>query len=320
MQEPSVRGPWNSGSVMQRQELQQKKIAVLMGGLSAEREVSLRTGKAISQALTRCGYEVTDIDAGRDLAQQLEKTGVEVAFIALHGRFGEDGTVQGLLELADIPYTGSGVLASSLAMDKVATKKMLCYHGIATPGFAVMRRGQKICGTLPDYPLVVKPAREGSTIGISIVHDEQELAAGLEEAFRHDDLVLVEQFIAGAEVTVGVLDGQPLPIIQVVPKGGFYDYQSKYTPGQTEYLLPAPLPETLYGALQDSAVQVFEAIGCCGAARVDFMVTDTDFYCLEVNTIPGMTETSLLPKAANAVGMSFDELVERILEGASLRK
>jgi D-alanine-D-alanine ligase len=306
--------------MMRRQELKQKKIAVLMGGLSAERDVSLRTGRAISQALTRCGYDVTDIDADRDLAVQLQTSGAEVAFIALHGRFGEDGTVQGLLEMLGVPYTGSGVLASSLAMDKVATKKMLCYHGIATPEFAFIRAGQEQQGTLPDYPLVVKPAREGSTIGISIAHNKEELTAGLEEAFRHDDLVLVEQFIAGAEVTVGVLDGQPLPIIQVVPKGGFYDYQAKYTPGHTEYLLPAPLPEPMYRELQAAAVQVFEAIGCSGAARVDFMVTDSAFYCLEVNTIPGMTETSLLPKAAGAMGMSFDELVERILAGAAVRK
>jgi D-alanine-D-alanine ligase len=305
---------------MQREELKQKHIAVLMGGLSAEREVSLRTGRAISQALQRCGYRVTDIDAGRDLTAQLQQAGAEVAFIALHGRFGEDGTVQGLLELSGIPYTGSGVLASSMAMDKVATKKMLCYHGIATPAFAVVRAGQPRQGSLPDYPLVVKPAREGSTIGISIVHNAEELDAGLAEAFRHDDLVLIEKFIAGAEVTVGVLEGQALPVIQVVPRGGFYDYQAKYTPGHTEYLLPAPLPEPVYRALQEAAVDVFDAIGCRGAARVDFMVTDTGFYCLEVNTIPGMTETSLLPKAAGAAGMSFDELVERILEGAAVGK
>jgi D-alanine-D-alanine ligase len=308
------------GDKMQRQELKQKQIAVLMGGLSAERDVSLRTGRAIGQALQRCGYQIVEIDAGRDLPAQLERAGAEVVFIALHGRFGEDGTVQGLLELCGIPYTGSGVLASSLAMDKVATKKMLCYHGIVTPAFAELRQGDVITDNLPDYPLVVKPAREGSTIGISIANDRRALEGGLAEAFRHDDLVLVEQFIAGAEVTVGVLDGQPLPVIQVVPKGGFYDYQSKYTPGETEYLLPAPLPEATYLALQEAAVRVFRAVGCQGAARVDFMVTDTDFYCLEVNTIPGMTETSLLPKAAQAAGLSFDELVERILEGAALRK
>jgi D-alanine-D-alanine ligase len=308
------------GDKMQRQELKQKQIAVLMGGLSAERDVSLRTGRAIGQALQRCGYQIVEIDAGRDLPAQLERAGAEVVFIALHGRFGEDGTVQGLLELCGIPYTGSGVLASSLAMDKVATKKMLCYHGIVTPAFAELRQGDVIADNLPDYPLVVKPAREGSTIGISIANDRRALEEGLAEAFRHDDLVLVEQFIAGAEVTVGVLDGQPLPVIQVVPKGGFYDYQSKYTPGETEYLLPAPLPEATYLALQEAAVRVFRAVGCQGAARVDFMVTDTDFYCLEVNTIPGMTETSLLPKAAQAAGLSFDELVERILEGAALRK
>lgn len=305
---------------MQRRELMQKKIAVLMGGLSAERDVSLRTGRAVSLALQRRGYRVTDIDAGRDLPAQLEQAGAEVAFIALHGRYGEDGTVQGLLELAGIPYTGSGVLASSLAMDKVATKKILCYHGIATPAFAVMRADREPKGALPEFPLVVKPAREGSTIGISIVHNQAELAAGLDEAFRHDELVLVEQFVAGAEVTVGVLEGQALPVIQVVPQGGFYDYQAKYTPGRTEYLLPAPLPEILYRGLQEAAVQVFRAVGCRGAARVDFMVAEGEYHCLEINTIPGMTETSLLPKAAGAAGISFDELAERILEDAGLRK
>lgn len=305
---------------MTRQELKTKNIAVLMGGLSAEREVSLRTGHAISQALREAGYRVTDIDADRSLPARLEESRTEVAFIALHGRFGEDGTVQGLLEMMGIPYTGSGVLASSLAMDKVATKKMLQYHGVNTPAFAVFRPGSQVQGSLPPFPVVVKPAREGSTIGISIAREQSELAAGLTEAFRFDSLVLVEQFVAGAEVTVGVLDGEALPVIQVVPKGGFYDYQAKYTAGQTEYLLPAPLPEGIYAGLQQAACQACQALGCSGAARVDFMVGDNDFTCLEVNTIPGMTATSLLPKAAAAAGLPFVELVQRILEGAALGK
>lgn len=305
---------------MTRQELKTKHIAVLMGGLSAEREVSLRTGQAISQALREAGYRVTDIDADRSLPARLEESRIEVAFIALHGRFGEDGTVQGLLEMMGIPYTGSGVLASSLAMDKVATKKMLQYHGVNTPAFAVFRPGSQVQGSLPPFPVVVKPAREGSTIGISIAREQAELEAGLAEAFRFDSLVLVEQFVAGAEVTVGVLDGEALPVIQVVPKGGFYDYQAKYTAGQTEYLLPAPLPEGVYAGLQQAARQACLALGCSGAARVDFMVGDNDFTCLEVNTIPGMTATSLLPKAAAAAGLPFVELVQRILEGAALGK
>jgi D-alanine-D-alanine ligase len=302
---------------------QGKRIAVLMGGLSAEREISLRTGNAVLRALQGRGLDAVALDAGRDLPLRLQEAGVQVAFIALHGRYGEDGTVQGLLELLQIPYTGSGVLASSVAMNKLVTKQILMHHGVATPAFAVYRKGDDPAAFVAarhSYPLVAKPAREGSTIGVSIVRDAQGLHAGLAEALRHDDLVLVEEFIAGAEVTVGVLGDQALPVIQVVPKGGFYDYQSKYTPGQTEYLLPAPLPAAVYARLQDAAVAACRALGCRGAARVDFMVRGEELFCLEVNTIPGMTETSLLPKAAGAAGIPFDELVLRILADAGLDK
>lgn len=300
-----------------------KRIAVLMGGLSAEREVSLRTGNAVLRALQGCGLDAVGIDVGRELPRQLTDAGAQVAFIALHGRFGEDGTVQGLLELMQIPYTGSGVLASSLAMNKLVTKQVLLHHGVATPAFAVFRRGEDAAAFVAarqDFPLVAKPAREGSTIGVSIVRDRQGLRDGLDEALRHDDLVLVEEFIAGAEVTVGVLGGEALPVIQVVPKGGFYDYRSKYTQGQTEYLLPAPLPAAVTSGLQEAAVAACRALGCRGAARVDFMVRDGALFCLEVNTIPGMTETSLLPKAAAAAGIPFDQLVLRILADAGLDK
>jgi D-alanine-D-alanine ligase len=308
---------------MTRDELKTKKIAVLMGGLSAEREISLRTGGAVLAALQEAGYTAVGIDAGRDLAARLEAEKAEVAFIALHGRFGEDGTVQGLLEILGIPYTGSGVMASAVAMDKVTTKKILLYHELPTPAFDVFQRGidkEVFLFRHRHFPLVVKPAREGSTIGVSIVRNAKELRAGLESALAHDDLVLVEDFIQGLEVTVGVLEGEPLPIIQVVPKGGFYDFQAKYTAGQTEYLVPAPLEGALYERLQQVAVSAFRALGCAGAARVDFMVREREFYCLEVNTIPGMTETSLLPKAARQNGISFGELVQRILEGAALGK
>lgn len=309
--------------MISRETLKTKTIAVLLGGLSGERDVSLRTGQAILTSLQGQGFKAVAIDAGRDLPRQLEEAGAEVAFIALHGRYGEDGTVQGLLELMQIPYTGSGVLASSLAMDKVLAKQVLLYHEISTPGFVAWRAGEDVEAVLArcrHFPLVVKPAREGSTIGVSIVHDAAALQAGIESAREHDDLVLIEDFIQGAEVTVGVLNGEPLPIIQVVPKGGFYDYQAKYTPGQTEYLLPAPLDGVLYSRLQDASVEACRALGCRGAARVDFMVREREFYCLEVNTIPGMTATSLLPKAAGEAGISFDELVLRILEDAGLGK
>jgi D-alanine-D-alanine ligase len=308
---------------MTRDELKKKKIAVLMGGLSAEREISLRTGQAVSNALQKAGYRASALDADRNLAARLVEEEIEVAFIALHGRYGEDGTVQGLLEMLRIPYTGSGVLASSVAMDKVTTKKILLYHELPTPGFEVYRRGddrQALMSRCRHYPLVVKPAREGSTIGVSIVRNADELGQGLDEALRCDDLVLVEDYIKGMEITVGVLGGEALPIIQVVPKGGFYDFNAKYTGGQTEYILPAPLDGALYERIRQVAVEASRALGCAGAVRVDFMVREREFYCLEVNTIPGMTETSLLPKAAAHAGISFGELAQQILEGAGLGK
>ncbi|MEJ2200077.1 MAG: D-alanine--D-alanine ligase [Desulfuromonadaceae bacterium] len=308
---------------MTRQELRKKKIGVLLGGLSAEREVSLRTGQAVHQALLGAGFQAVAIDAGRDLAQRLIEEKIEVAFIALHGRFGEDGTVQGLLELLGIPYTGSGVMASSVAMDKVMTKKLLLHHRLPTPGFTVFKKGDDLEALVNldrTYPQVVKPAREGSTIGISIVRSPEELAAGVDAALIYDDLLLIEDFISGDEVTVGVLGGEPLPVIQVVPEGGFYDYRAKYTPGRTQYLLPALIAEKTQDKLQRAAVAACAALGCAGAARVDFMVAGDKFYCLEVNTIPGMTETSLLPKAARYAGITFEELVLRILEDAGVRK
>ena len=308
---------------MTREELKSKKIGVLLGGLSAEREISLRTGNAVVKALTEAGYQVVAIDAGRDLASRLTAEGVEVAFVALHGRFGEDGTVQGLLEMLQIPYTGSGVLASSVAMDKITTKKLLLYHELPTPGFEVFRRGddlETLLARCRHFPLVVKPAHEGSTLGLSVVRNAQELRAGIELSLSFDPSVLIEDFIQGAEVTVSVLGGEALPIIQVVPKGGLYDYHAKYTAGQTEYLLPAPIDPLLYRLIQQASVAACRALGCSGAARVDFMIRQQEYFCLEVNTIPGMTETSLLPKAAAQVGISFGELAQRILEGAALAK
>ncbi len=308
---------------MTRSEWKNRQIAVLMGGLSGEREVSLRTGAAVLKALQTQGYRCTALDAGRDLAAQLVACGAEVAFIALHGRFGEDGTVQGVLELMGIPYTGSGVLASSVAMDKVATKKLLIYHDLPTPGFEVCRKGDDIEALVArcrHFPLVAKPSREGSTLGVTIARDEAGLRQGIRDALKLDDQVLIEEFIPGREITVGVLDGVALPIIQIEPKGGFYDFSAKYSSGDTVYLLPAPLEAALYRRLQEAAVAACAVLGCVGAARVDFRVNEREFYCLEVNTIPGMTETSLLPKAAQEAGLDFAELVRKILEGAALNK
>lgn len=306
-----------------RKDLKNKKIAVLMGGLSAEREISFKTGQAVLKALLESGCNAVAMDVGLDLPGELQATEAELAFICLHGRYGEDGTVQGLLEMMQIPYTGSGVMSSSMAMDKVITKQILLYHEISTPGFVVYRAGDDQAAVLEQcrhFPLIVKPAREGSTIGISIVNDMAQLEAGLAEALQHDNLVLIEDFIQGDELTVSVLNGEPLPVIQIVPKSGFYDYESKYTPGQTEYLLPAPLEAVIYNRLQEVSVAACRVLSCRGAARVDFMVREREFFCLEVNTIPGMTETSLLPKAAAEAGVSFNELVMQILEDAALNK
>jgi D-alanine-D-alanine ligase len=308
---------------MTEETKQKKPVAVLMGGLSAEREISLKTGNAVLEALKRLGYPAFSIDVGRDLAARLTWQGAKQAFIALHGRYGEDGKVQGMLEMMNIPYTGSGVLASSMAMDKVVTKKLLIFHGLPTPVFMELRRAdaEKLSfANCPPFPVVVKPAREGSTIGISRADNADQLRQGLAAAFEYDELVLVEEFIEGREVTVGVLDGTALPIVEVVPEAGFYDYAAKYTSGRTKYLLPAPLSESLTRRIQQTAEEVFRILDCSGAARVDFMVRGEEFFCLEVNTIPGMTETSLLPKAAGAAGLSFDDLVERILAGAGLNK
>ncbi|MCK4503441.1 MAG: D-alanine--D-alanine ligase [Desulfuromonadales bacterium] len=306
-----------------RAEMLAKKIGVLYGGLSAEREISLKTGTASLLALQQLGYNAVAIDVNHNLPQQLQDASIEVAFIALHGRFGEDGRVQGLLEMLLIPYTGSGVLASSLAIDKVMTKQMLIYHEVPTPKFDYIRPGDSRGDLLQrcvQLPAVVKPSREGSTLGITIAKTREELATGIDMAADLDGTVLVEEFIAGKELTVSVLNGEALPIIQIEAKGGFYDYQAKYNSGDTEYLLPAPIAETSYQQVQDAAVKACRALGCRGAARVDFMFAAPQYYCIEVNTIPGMTATSLLPKAAQAVGIDFPELVEQILLDADLDK
>lgn len=308
---------------MKPEELKKKSVAVVFGGDSAEREVSLRSGEAVLKALKQKGYEAFSIDSAEDIAQQLLLSGVEVVFLALHGRHGEDGTIQGLLEMMHIPYTGSGVLASAIAMDKAVTKTVVKAAGVVTPHAKVINAETDLaifCETHINYPCVVKPVREGSTLGINIAYDTAELQSAISAAQTYDDKVLVEDFIAGREVTVGVMDGHALPIVEVVAQSGFYDYSAKYTPGQTEYQVPAPLDEKLYAAVQAAAQKVYSAVGCRGAVRVDFMLRGDEFFFLEVNTIPGMTETSLLPKAAAHEGMDFAELVEQILYDAALDK
>ena len=301
-----------------KKNVKKMNVAVLMGGLSAEREVSLKTGSAIAGALKDRGYRVVPLDVTREVARDLRRHHIAAAVVALHGRGGEDGTMQGLLETMGIPYTGSGVLASALAMDKKHSKWIFTRNRLPHAPFTVLTSevlSQKLwpCGALTP-PLVVKPTWEGSTIGISVVRKKGDLQKALKGAFRYGDEVLVEEYIAGREMTVGVLGDRPLPVVEIVAAGGFYDYRAKYRSGTTKYLVPARLEKRMVRRLQRIALAANGALGCQGASRVDFRLRrDGRPYLLEVNTIPGMTETSLLPKAAAADGMGFGELVEWIL-------
>ena len=303
-----------------------KRIGVLMGGASAEREVSLRTGQAVYRALLKKNYQAYPIDVSPSLPSTLLKKKIEVAFIALHGRGGEDGTVQGMLEVMHIPYTGSGVVASALALNKGMTKQLLCYHGLPTPRFQIIpgkdtRRADFSHTIRIPLPLVVKPIAEGSTIGTTIVTRKQDLRHACQRAARFDSHLLIERFIEGKEVTAGIVNGEPLPLIEIVPRGGFYNFHSKYTPGRTEYLIPARVNEKLATTIQQLALAVYHTLGCEGPARVDLMVSHrrNQPYILEINTIPGMTEISLLPKAAQHAGISFEDLVEKIVNSARLK-
>jgi D-alanine-D-alanine ligase len=302
--------------------MKSKKIGVLMGGLSAEREVSLKSGTAVHHALRAQGYQAVAIDVGRDLAAVLVQEKIEAAFIALHGRYGEDGCVQGLLELLQIPYTGSGVLASALAMHKMYSKLTFASAGILTAPFHHFRRGDQVrLGRFVfGLPLVVKPVQEGSSVGVSIVREEEQLEAALASAFRHDSEILVEQYIKGQEVQVGILDDQPIGAIEIVPKNEFYDFDAKYTDGMAEHIFPARLEPALYEKAQQIGLAAHQALGCSGYSRVDLLVTESgECYVLEVNTLPGMTALSLLPEiAAKGAGLPFEALVERIIESATL--
>jgi D-alanine-D-alanine ligase len=304
------------------EELKGKKIGVLLGGLSAEREVSLKSGAAVHKALCANGYNAVAIDVGRDVPQVLAREGIQVAFIALHGRLGEDGVVQGLLEMMGIPYTGSGVLASSLAMNKIFAKEIFHAAGLTIAPYRVMRRGDRLNMQELGFslPFVVKPSQEGSSVGVSIVKQAAEIEPALAAAFAYDDEILVEQFIRGREIQVGILEERALGAIEIVPKKEFYDFEAKYTPGMAEHILPARLPAELYARVLAAGEKAHRSLGCCGYSRVDFLVTEEgECYLLEVNTLPGMTDLSLLPDIARGVGIEFTELVERILCTAALK-
>jgi D-alanine-D-alanine ligase len=335
------------------------KVAVLMGGRSTEREVSFMTGKMVLKALDSERYLPVPVDAaglGRlpgstppslvdshhaqealsperlsagaadVMAPEGDAARPDVCFIALHGRYGEDGTIQGLLELLGIPYTGSGVLASALAMNKVMSKKLFRTEGIPTPEFRALRGAAAGKEFLQEWlagrsevglPCVVKPNEQGSTIGLSIVRQRDAMAAALDLAFKYDQTVLIEQFVEGIEITAALLgneDPEVLPLVEIVPDGGFYDYERKYTPGATQEIVPARIPDDQAAVARDLAKKCHVALGCRGMSRVDMIVAGDQVWVLEVNTIPGMTPTSLLPRAAAAAGIPFPQLVDRLID------
>lgn len=303
------------------------KIGVLMGGRSSERDVSLRTGDAIYHALQANGYSAVKIDVGFDIVEKIKAEGIDLAFLALHGRYGEDGAVQGMLEMLDIPYTGSGILASALAMDKIATKKMLLFEGLPTPRFLTISKLAAMTTGLENIsvqalqkmglPLVIKAPTQGSTIGISFVRQRDELAEAFTLAFKYDPAAMVEQFIEGVELTASVLgnnDPVALPLIEIVSATGVYDYDAKYTPGMSDHIIPPRISAEHQNKIKDLAIRAYKTIGCRGLARVDFILQQNGApYILEINTIPGMTATSLFPDAARAAGIEFPDLIDQLV-------
>jgi D-alanine-D-alanine ligase len=306
------------------------KVAVLKGGSSLEREVSLRSAARVEDALGSLGHEPLGIDVGQDLVARLRDEGPDVVFIALHGPGGEDGTVQELLEILDLPYTGPGVAACALCMDKVAAKHEIRAADIPTPDWAAFNatafRELGAADTLEEiearlgFPLVVKPASQGSSLGVEFAAARAEVPQALVAAFSYDDRVLLERFVKGRELAVSVLDGDALPIVEAIPRDqDFFNFEARYEIGRTDYVCPAELPVDQTHAVQELATRTYETLGCSGFARVDLMLGDDGPQVLEVNAIPGLTDTSLFPMAAEAAGIDFTQLVERILDSTRLR-
>jgi D-alanine-D-alanine ligase len=304
-----------------------KHVAVLMGGWSAEREISLRSGKACADALVRRGYRVTRIDVGRDIAAMLTTVNPDVALNVLHGRPGEDGTLQGILEILAIPYSHSGVMASAVAMQKDVAKVLFTAAAVPVPMGSVVSRFEAAKGHLLARPYVIKPIAEGSSVGVFIVredhaHPPQELTRA---DWPYGERVIVEQYIPGKELTCAVMGAEALGVIEIVPTVRFYDYEAKYAPGGSKHLLPAPVSPFVYQEVRKLALAAHRALGCRGVSRADFRFDDRvegtgGLVCLEVNTQPGMTETSLVPELAAHAGITFDELVQWMVEDASLNR
>lgn len=301
-----------------------KHVAVLMGGWSAEREVSLDSGEACAAALQRCGYSVTPIDVQQNIASVLETIKPDICFNALHGRYGEDGLIQGILEILGIPYTHSGVMASAVAMDKPVAKKLFASAGLRCAEGRVFSRQEILEGADYPKPLVIKPLNEGSSVGVTILlENENRSLKDIPWTFGNE--VLIESYVPGREIQVAVMGDQALGAVEIQPLGRFYDYEAKYTAGKAEHLMPAPLPADRYEEVLDMALKAHQVLGCKGVSRSDFRLDDDgdgsgDFYILETNTQPGMTELSLVPEIAAHSGISFEDLVRWMVEDASCER
>ncbi|MFC4022917.1 D-alanine--D-alanine ligase [Oceanobacillus longus] len=302
------------------------KIAVLYGGVSGEREVSLSSGKGIINALTDKGHEVIGIDFNPDHLEEIINLNADLVFIGLHGKYGEDGRIQGLLDMLHIPYVGSGVLASALAMDKAKAKQVFRMNNIPLAksevfGISSATSTEDIVNEINNEfkpPFVIKPNKEGSTLGLTIVTDTDQVGEALNNAAASDDTILVEDFIKGRELTVAVMGGkgeeEALPIIEIIPKNGFYDYESKYAPGGSEHIVPAVIDEETTRKIQSYAILAHQSLGCETYSRVDFILSEDNLpVILEVNTLPGMTPTSLFPDAANSIGIKYDDMIEKFV-------
>ncbi|WEG11398.1 D-alanine--D-alanine ligase [Pullulanibacillus sp. KACC 23026] len=292
------------------------KIAVIYGGVSSEREVSLSTGKGVMEALKKKGHEVTGIDFHPDRLEEVIQLDSDLAFIGLHGKFGEDGRLQALLDMLKIPYIGSGVGASSLAMDKGRAKVMFEKAGIRVAEGRVIKNNELLEASPFGYPVVIKPNQEGSTIGLTIAEDQESFIAGIQNAFKYDSEVMIESYVKGKELTVSILGNDALPIIEIVPKNSYYDYESKYAPGMSEHIVPARVDQALTKKIQEWAIRAHQALGCSIYSRVDFIVPEdgSEPVILEVNTLPGMTPTSLFPDAAREVGLSYEDMIDKLVQ------
>ena len=287
-----------------------------MGGLSPEREISIITGNSVLEAINRKGLNVLPINVDHNIGETLKSSQIDLAFLALHGTFGEDGCIQGLLEYFKIPYTGAGVIGSALAYDKLKSKEILKFHGIPTANYEVFYKNQKVCREL-DLPVVVKPINQGSSLGVTIVTEEKDWDLALKTAFAYSHEVIAEEFINGKLLAIGMNGIKPMPIVQIRPKSGFYDYEAKYTSGKTEYICPAVIGEDEKNSCRKIATQVFQILRGRGFPRVDVILDSHGVpQVLEMNTIPGMTPNSLLPMAAQKMGLEFDDLVVEILKTA----